>query len=121
MPKTVGNFKIIVDNDVTDEIVSDLCSAAFYGGITYWCDRITVKGGHENMTGGEALLAGKTLRLHEIEEDKWHELTLYQYIQGLKKYCEDRLVPLTDVHENHDAFTGDSIIQFALFGEEIYG
>ena len=120
---------------ITEEVIDDIMVSALEGGITYWCDIAKVpedkrvaKWGHEQIArGGE-------LRIHVIEpfddeETEWYTLDMEKFMKGLKKYVQDPLYDCLIVDRkkliidttNIDGACADTIIQYALFGEEVFG
>lgn len=135
MSKAVHENKIDVAIIVTDDDINDIMCTALEGGINYWCnaakvpeDKRVANWGHEQIAnGGE-------LKIHVIEPfdeegTEWYTLDKEKFMKGMKKYIQD---PVYDciVAENGklfldvgeiDAVCADSIIQYSLFGEEVYG
>ncbi len=101
--------------EITPEDVDYLIDAAFYGGITYWCDTIRYdkKPDTEVKAMSEALTKGGIIGIHDGEEDKWHELTLEKVLQAIA----DEQVDFDD----YDSLVADNVVQRAIFGEVIYG
>ena len=111
--------------EVTNQDIDDIMCTALEGGITYWCRRAEVVGGrylgeyaHEQISrGGSLMLYGAK------SSDKW-ELTLDKLKQGLTVWVQnnpDILLSgeIDEVDINADCT--DTIIQYALFGEVVFG
>lgn len=113
---------------LTTENIDDIMVTALEGGINWWCceaevveDRRSGEWGHEQIARGGALI------LHDAEsDDKW-ELDLEKFLKGFQLWLEnggDQYGAVRD-HEvdccNIDAGCADEIIQYALFGEVMYG
>lgn len=100
------------------------------GAINYWCQAAEVieekrvaDWGHEQIARGGCLI------LHDIEDykEKW-ELNLEKFLNGFKLWAEsgrDTYGAVTNSGEvdtgRIDADCADEIVQFALFGEIVYG
>lgn len=75
----------------------------------YWSDYAT-----------KMLLDGKELMVEVLEENGVHILTLEKLLKGFQLNSEKRQND-DFFNGNHDAVTYDCIIQYALFGEIVYG
>ena len=115
------NYKVELD----DECIDDIMATALEGGITNWCDDAEVVGDYLGEYASEQISRGGTLRLHDSEEDETYELTLDKFLVGLAKVVGER--GLDVLYEgkvdasNIDAEDADAIIQYAIFGEVVYG
>lgn len=105
------------------ERVDDILCAALEGGITYWCDRAECVGSYPEGAEflSEVLSRGGTIRLHDADENKWHALTLRSFQSGIAKAAKDFGVTVERFHEDHDAGWADNAVQYAIFGEVVYG
>lgn len=121
---------------VTDEDIDDIMVSALEGGINYWCDVAKVEESNRvSAWGHEQIARGGSLKLHVIEPfdndgTEWYELTKEKFLNGLKRYLRTPGMEITTLPSgNHmgldtgqiDANGADEIIQFALFGEVVYG
>lgn len=101
---------------VTDQNIEDILSSAFTG-ITYWADAAEIVGKlrpeDEGIYTSEALTRGYKIKIYDVEAEKWHYLTLNRFLKGLS------LMKHHDFYE-YDQVDGDSVIQFALFGKQVY-
>lgn len=120
-----ADIKVII----TQEDIDDIMVGALEGGITYWCCEAEVveekrcgDWGHEQIARGGALI------LHDAEsDDKW-ELNLEKFLNGVKLWIQngdDRYHALQkdgtlDTCEI-DGEMADLIVQYALFGEVVFG
>lgn len=115
------NYKVEVDN----ECIDDIMATALEGGITYWCDCAEVVGERLGEFASEQISRGGTLRLHDFEENKNYELTLDKFLVGLAKVVGERGLDVLYQGKidssNIDAEDADAIIQYAIFGEVVYG
>lgn len=124
-----------IDIQITDEDIDDIMSYALDGGITYWCGRVEVVGTCLGDYASDQISRGGTLRLYDIEdEDEVYELTKEKFLQGVRLFLVTptfnfwRTVKLEGDDKFYinccgvmDAEDADAIIQYALFGEIIYG
>lgn len=112
---------------VSDEDIDDIMSAALDGGITYWCGRAEVVGEYLGEYASEQISRGGTLKLYDIEDPKTvYELTLDKFLNGLRLWLEnERAFALTEAGRldvgQIDAAAADTIIQYALFCDIVYG
>lgn len=123
-------FTVEVKSDVTltQQDIDDIMVSALEGGINYWCREAEVveekrcaEWGHEQITHDGGLI------LHDAESnDKW-ELTREKFLEGFKLWLENGGDKYGAVSNGEvdcgeiDAECADSIIQYAIFGEVIYG
>lgn len=122
-------FPVHVSYDVvlTSENTDDIVCTALEGGINYWCFRCEVIGEYLGEWAHEQIARGGALRLYDSEEDKTYILTLEKFLSGFKMWLEygDDLygavskvgVDTTEI----DACMADLIIQYALFGDVVFG
>ena len=123
-----------VTHTFTSEDINDLITAALEGGINYWCRNAKIKlDTNCNYIGiadedlpkviyaSDAVGYDGTLILYDAEsDDKW-ELTLEKMLKGIQMYYKDNEMPLNELIDSHDAETADSIIQYAIFDEIVFG
>ena len=116
-------FNFVVSGDDIDDIMS----AALDGGITYWCGKAEVVGEYLGEYASEQISRGGTLKLYDIEDPKTvYELTLDKFLNGLRLWIEnERAFTLTEAGRldvgQIDAAAADTIIQYALFCDIVYG
>lgn len=127
------NCEISLTVVVTTEDIDDIMVSALEGGITYWCQEAEVIGERVGEGWGhEQIARGGGLRLHDREDGKHYDLTRENFLAGLKKYLQHPLYDGTiqlGTHEDAmildcgmiDAPAADQIIQYAVFGDVIYG
>ena len=129
MDEKVFTVKAEINVKLTQQDIDDIMVAALEGGINYWAGEAEVieekrvaDWGHEQIARGGVLV------IHDIEDpdEKW-ELTLEKFLNGFKLWVEDGgdqygAVQGSEVDCcNIDAGCADAIIQYALFGEVMYG
>ena len=115
------NYKVELDN----ECIDDIMATALEGGITYWCDDAEVVGDYLGEYASEQISRGGTLKLHDSGEDETYELTLDKFLVGLAKVVGERGLDVIYqgkiAPSNIYAEDADAIIQYAIFGEVVYG
>ena len=120
---------------LTQEDIDDIMCGALEGGINYWCNEVKVVGDYLGEYGSEQIARGGKLRLHLLEpfakgKTAYYELDLEKFKKGVGLWA---IKPVgCDCLEqmdgkiifgpcNADAIVCDAIIQYALFGEVIFG
>jgi len=128
--KDIEKMKIELEVVITNEDIDDIMCSALEGGINYWCCKAEVVGEYLAEYGSEQISRGGKLRLYDSEEYKVYELTRDKFMKGLQMYFAKPVtgdfLDFTDygLHldtGNVDAAAADSIIQYALFDDVIYG
>lgn len=125
-PKDVfgKNGKVIDEFGLTGKIVDDIMVTALEGGISYWCREARVIGNYLGEMASDQISRGGLLKLYDFDGDA-REITLEKFIEGTKE-----LIALNpEVLDSGsfldpakvDAAEADTIIQFAAFGELVYG
>ena len=113
------NF-VLKPYEVTDEHLDNILAGAFEGGSNYWAVKIEVaKDDYKGKKfASECVAAGGELYITTTEGDI-NRLTKLRLINGLQQYLNE------SKHKNWpdggDAQTDDLILQYALFGEVVYG
>ena len=123
---TRHGISVVINFVVSDEDIDDIMSAALDGGVTYWCGRAEVVGEYLGEYASEQISRGGALRLHDIEGDGVFELTLDKFLVGLRLWIEnERAFELTSAGRldvgQIDAAAADTIVQYALFNDIVYG
>ena len=144
----MNNRKVSVDITVSDDNLVSLLSCAFTGGISYWCSDAEVNR-EKYVAAKNALIAGGkksgeicvediylkvlddggAIVLPDAEDsDETYELTLSKILKGIQLTEAARMTGEIDAagipslfDEGGDSNTADCIIQYALFGEIIFG
>ncbi len=114
---------------LTTQDIDDIMVGALEGGINYWCGEAEVI--EEKRVadwGHEQIARGGVLMLHDIEDpDEVWELNLEKFLNGFKLWVEkggDEYGAVEDGKVdccNIDAACADEIVQYALFGELVFG
>ena len=123
---TKHGISVMINFVVSGEDIDDIMSAALDGGVTYWCGRAEVVGEYLGEYASEQISRGGALKLHDIEGDGIFELTLDKFLVGLRLWIEnERAFELTSAGRldigQIDAAAADTIIQYALFNDIVYG
>lgn len=123
-----------IEVNLTEQDIQDIVIIALEGGIGYWaCLDDTDASGDKTTSewAADVLLTGGSLTFTDAEGDpddpdteSW-TLTLDKLLNGIKLYfedgchvkVEDNSIDTSDI----DANDADCIVQFALFGEVVYG
>lgn len=114
--------------ELKQEDVDDIMVGALEGGINYWCYRAeVVEDCYYGEFASEQISRGGSLRLYDSECDKVYALDLEKFVRGFKMWVKNG-------YDNHGAIIGgevecgnidaedaDQIVQFAIFGEVVYG
>lgn len=126
--------KVIIHKEieVTAEDIDDILCGSLEGGSTHWFYRVEVIGEYLGEYASEQISRGGKLKFHVDEpfdesDTEWYELDKEKFLVGLQKWLNDYSDVGRVLYKNKldcaeiDAGMADSIVQFALFGEEIYG
>jgi len=111
--------------ELTVQDIDDIMVSALEGGITYWCCEAEVVGEYLGEYGSDQISRGGSLILHDNEgDDKW-ELTLEKFLNGVAMYLKEVGTAALDCGHidpgQIDGEAADCIVQFAIFGEVVYG
>jgi hypothetical protein len=108
---------------------------ALEGGITYWCDKVEVAGEYLGEYASEQISRDGKLLFHLIEpfddaDTETYELDLEKFKKGIELWVKEP-VGCNCLEQidgklrfdtcNADAIVCDAIIQYALFGEVVFG
>ena len=118
---------------LTQQDIDDIMVSAFEGGINYWCRRVVVQGDYLGKYASEQISRGGKLAIwldEPFEDDKTsYVLDRDKFLAGFKLWIEsdgdsydaiDRSNGSVDCGQI-DAVCADEIIQYALFGEVVFG
>ena len=124
MDKNKYEVKAEINVILTKEDIDDIMCSALEGGICYWASKAKVveekrcgDWGHEQIARGGALI------LHDAESsDKW-ELNLEKFLNGVKLWLQYGALQCDGTLDTGeiDADMADMIIQYAIFGEVVFG
>ncbi|MBQ4447461.1 MAG: hypothetical protein II897_04120 [Clostridia bacterium] len=124
-----NTFSVMAEMEVTltVEDIDDIVCTALEGGITYWADKCTVVGDYLGEWAHEQIARGGVLKIHDSEEFIDYHLDLTMLLNGIRLALRngwgDELLDSNGKIDltNLDGRLADDIIQFALFGDVIYG
>ena len=131
---------------VTDQDLADIITIAFYGGLN-WCERAYPKGGHWIGSPENHILNGGAIILYDIDGEERYELNKFKLLRGITGLIEGDNLDLSQLgFENEDAYyvdadntqcilraghcleTGDIdadiadlIVQYGIFGKQVFG
>lgn len=119
---------------LTEEDVDDIMVSALEGGITYWANKAVVVGDYLGEYASEQISRGGTLRIHTEEpfdeaDTEWYELDIEKFKHGFQLWVENggdryNAIDYSDGTVDCGEIDGpcaDEIIQYALFGELVFG
>lgn len=114
-----------IDVNLSQQDIDDIMAVALDGGICYWFRKAEVVGECLGEYASDQISRGGALILHDAESAQTWELTLEKFLKGVKLYfeqgchvnVEDNAIDTCDI----DANDADCIIQFAVFGEVVFG
>lgn len=127
--KKTSTHHVTVKRDIvlTGENIDDIMTTALEGGINYWCCKAeVVENEYYGEYASEQISRGGSLRLYDSEDDEVYILTLDKFLRGFKMACENDYPPIwlegNEVECSYiDACEADTIVQYAVFGELVYG
>lgn len=108
-------YEIVRKQTVTQEQIDDVLTDAFEGGVMAdWCQGIVIvdEPDEEYQYASEVITRGGKLKILDEDEEP-HELTLDKLLKGFAGIPFD--------FDDYDAVDADAVVQYALFGEVIYG
>lgn len=115
-------YRVIIEKLEHDEIV-DILSTALYGSFYWKVDNTTkeyeeAKGNTIEDKLADILLNDKDVILIDTEEDEAYTLDLAKLYKGIELYIKNGGHIIIEDYDFNDA---DSILQYALFGEIVFG
>lgn len=120
------SIKIEMNVVLTQEDIDDIMSSAL-DFIGYWCEEAEVVGEYLGEYASEQISRGGTLKLYDMEDEKVYNLTLNKFLKGFRLWVKNGSDEYHAVSGgkvdtcNIDGLMADMIIQYAIFGEVIYG
>ena len=133
--KTEKKFEICTKITVylTQQDIDDIMVSAFEGGINYWCRRVVVQGDYLGKYASEQISRAGKLEIwldEPFEDDKTcYVLDRDKFLAGFKLWIESDGDSYDAIDHSDgsvdcgqiDAVCADEIIQYALFGEVVFG
>jgi hypothetical protein len=97
-------------------------------GVTYWCSHIRQPDGSDidlwvNDENGQLVGNPQDMKLRDAEDGTWHTVTLAQLVEAYGKALsngETHCGVSLSLDDSDECF-GDIVLQYAVFGEMIYG
>ena len=123
-------IKVEMEVVIEDDDIDDIMVSALEGGINYWCWKAEVVGEYLGEWAHEQISRGGELKLYDIESDDTWILNKEKFLKGIEKFLltEDGVESMFAQNESIlidpsmiDAGMADSIVQYALFGEIVFG
>lgn len=117
-------MEIIKKFEISEENLADLMVTAFEGGINGWCGKVEITKNPANKEWASDVVAhGGQLALWDVEDpDEVWWLTREKLLKGVSMTMDwGNFATVEDLMDNHDAETADVIVQYALFGEIVFG
>lgn len=119
------SIRVEVEVSLTQQDIDDIMVTALEGGICYWCRKAEVVGEYLGEYASDQISRGGSLVLHDAESTQTWELNREKFLKGVKLYfehgcnmqVEGGCIDTGDI----DASDADCIVQFAIFGEVVYG
>lgn len=129
MAEAENSVRVEFEVKLTNEDIDDIMVCALEGGINGWCKRAKIV---ENKYFGDyasdQISRGGSLRLYDNESNDTWVLTKESFLKGLKLWFEGQKPgpEYLDDEGNLDAseidsVDADAIVQYALFGEIVFG
>ncbi|HBK69377.1 MAG TPA: hypothetical protein DEP23_11180 [Ruminococcaceae bacterium] len=115
----------ILKIDLSTDDIDDIVCTALEGGINYWCCKAEVVGKYLGEYASDQISRGGSLILYDSESnDKW-ELTFDKLLKGVAFWLasnhnlaiKNNRIDTCDIDGN----AADFIVQYALFGELVFG
>lgn len=129
MANTTKVGTIALEFPVTVDDIDSIMTTAFEGGITYWCYCAKVVGGDYRGAAYAAEVISRDGALDLLYQDgdarKAARLTLERFMDGLRLYATKRGGLPLDANGidtgQIDVVQADLIVQYAIFGEAVFG
>lgn len=117
-------FKIDITKsfEITSENIEDLLVTFIFDGVGDWCEKITVCTLPDTacLVKSEVITHAGELLFHT--QDGRNTLNIRNFLEGIKlEILASGWLSIEELMDSHDANIADNILQYALFGELIYG
>lgn len=109
---------------ITEETISDIISTAFEGGINYWTSvPVRVDEWPEGAEFASDVVAkGTPVFIYNQDDEKWEKLTLPNIVNSIRWFLSTYNKDKNFFSDGEfDANHADLIVQYAIFGEIVYG
>lgn len=125
--RSVYEFEVVRKVRLSSEDIDDIMCTSLEGGVTScWCGSVEVIGEYRGEYAHEQISRGGKLKFYDAEDGQVYALDMAAFQQGFQMWmARTNCLPLMD--EEHidtgsiDACDADYIVQYALFGEVVYG
>lgn len=104
--------------------IDDIFSSALDGGITYWCKKAALVHSDAPLDftyTSEALSHGREVELVDSFDGKKHIISRAKLEQGIRLAAAKKGQTAAKFIEDADAASADVAVQYAIFGEIVYG
>jgi hypothetical protein len=119
-------------HEITDQVIDDILCTAFEAGSTFWCptDVVIVSAPDDTVgmwasavvsKGGQLAIADDREQSGDARRFEWRPLDRERIEHGIRSAARFLSEDVRTFHEQHDAIAADIALQFAIFGEVIYG
>lgn len=120
----MNNINVVVD--VPDSFLDDILTTAFEGGSNYWLKQVSLQPKPDTpitsrkfeLNHPEIISMDCALMCYNEDELEGKLLTKDKLLNAIEWYIG---INGLDVLDDHDAQDADTILQYALFGEVVYG
>lgn len=120
---------------INDQMIDDIMVSALEGGINYWCGNCKVVGEYLGEYASDQISRGGRLKLRcrkslqMYVHEPSYTLTKYRFLNGVKlaykyhpKWFEEKEPMVYEINDRwQDAIMADCIVQYAIFGDIIFG
>lgn len=109
---------------VDASLIDDILSTAFEGGINYWCSGVEVDDFSGALYASEVPSNGGVITIMEddpYDEPIPHRMSCNDVLRGIGLYCDAHNVLPEALEDDYDASDADEIVQYAIFGQIVYG
>jgi hypothetical protein len=126
-------------SEITDQMIDDILSTAFEGGINYWCDETMILRLSDAYAFKRDEFDGELHRRWASQvpstpmgliaiceaddfERTWHPLDRERIERGIRTAAREFAgESVEEWYESHDASDADIAVQLAIFGKVVYG
>lgn len=120
---------IEIREQVSEELLWESVWGSDGAGLTYWANKVRTANGDDidfwkKDAKGHFVANVQPFKIHNYLEGKWYHLNINDLARGYKKareahqtHCGHFSINIEDA----DACFGDMVIQYAIYGELVYG
>jgi len=122
---TPTGVRVTIQQCILAKHIADMLVACFEGGANYWIRYIQRKGdppnGKRPAYNSDWIANGGTMSVYAEGDEREHVATLESFASGIVRAAVHTKRSVESFVDDHDASDADLAMQFALFGEIIYG